>query len=86
MLKHYYQADAHIGNEAFHQLLGWTPPNPLWDRKAKLGYNDTIAQGKYKKGFGKLLYIVIVVLLAKKFLFFIRKPLLANNVMFVMNK
>ncbi|MBC5635210.1 glycoside hydrolase family 3 C-terminal domain-containing protein [Ornithinibacillus sp. BX22] len=83
-LKPYYQADVHhIGDEAFHQLLGWTPPNPLWDRKAKLGYNDTIAQGKYKKGFGKLLYIVV--LLAKKFLFFIRKPLLANNVMFVMN-
>lgn len=84
LLKHYYHADVHhIGDEEFHHLLGYTPPSPLWDRKKKLGYNDTIAQGQYKKGLGKLLYLIV--LLAKKVLFLLGKPLQANNVMFVMN-
>ncbi|MFC4319892.1 beta-glucosidase [Litchfieldia salsa] len=84
VLKHYYQGDVHqITDTEFHQLLGYTPPNPLWDRKGKLGYNDTIAQGRYKKGFGKALYLVV--LLTKKVLHVMGKPLQANNVMFVMN-
>ncbi|MGM0900619.1 MAG: beta-glucosidase [Bacillota bacterium] len=84
MLKNYYQADVHhIGDEEFHRLLGYTPTSPFWNRKKKLGYNDTIAQGRYKKGLGKFLYLIV--LLAKKILFLLGKPLQANNVMFVMN-
>jgi beta-glucosidase len=84
LLKNYYQADVHhIGDEEFHHLLGYTPPKPVWDRNKKLGYNDTIAQGRYKKGLGKFLYLIV--LLAKKVLFLLGKPLQANNVMFVMN-
>jgi beta-glucosidase len=65
LLKNYYQADVHhIGDEEFHHLLGFTPPKPVWDRNKKLGYNDTIAQGRYKKGLGKFLYLIV--LLAKK--------------------
>ncbi|MRH41453.1 glycosyl hydrolase [Aquibacillus halophilus] len=80
----YYAADVHnINDQEFHQLLGYTPPNPSWDRKKKLGYNDTIAQGRYKKGLGKVLYLIVI--LANKFLFLIGKPLQANNVMFIKN-
>jgi beta-glucosidase len=84
LLEHYYQADVHhIGNEEFHNLLGHTPPNPFWNPENKLSYNDTIAQCRNKKGLGKLLYLTV--LLAKKVLFLLNKPLQANNVMFVMN-
>ncbi len=84
VLKHYYNADIHnIGDDEFHNLLGYTPPSPLWDRKKKLGYNDTIAQAQFKKGFGKLLYLIVV--FTKKVLNLLGKPLEANNVMFVMN-
>ncbi|WP_456271153.1 beta-glucosidase [Bacillus sp. AK031] len=84
LLKHYYQADVHhIGNEEFHNLLGYTPPSPLWNPENKLGYNDTIAQCRNKKGLGKLLYLTV--LATKKVLFLLNKPLQANNVMFVMN-
>ncbi|MDL4839817.1 beta-glucosidase family protein [Aquibacillus rhizosphaerae] len=83
-LKHYHNADVHnIEDQEFSHLLGYTPPNPLWDRKKKLGYNDTISQARYKKGTGKLLYLSIV--MTKKILMLVGKPLQANNVMFVLN-
>ncbi|MGV2941454.1 beta-glucosidase [Mesobacillus sp. LC4] len=84
LLKHFYHANVHeVEDKEFIQLLGYTPPNPLWDKKKDLGYNDTISQARYKKGAGRLLYHVV--LSVQKLLFLIGKPLQANNVMFVMN-
>ncbi|WP_184249062.1 beta-glucosidase family protein [Gracilibacillus halotolerans] len=83
LFNYYHKNIHHISDEEFHHLLGFTPPNPLWDRNKQLGYNDTIAQGKYKKGLGKLLYFIT--LATKKTLEKLGKPLMANNVMFVMN-
>ncbi|RLQ93046.1 glycosyl hydrolase [Planomicrobium sp. Y74] len=84
LFEHYYEANVHqVGDGEFHRLLGYTPTPPLWDRKKKLGFNDTIAQGRYKKGAGKWLYHLV--LLVQKNLFLAGQPLKANNVMFVMN-
>jgi len=84
LLKNYYEAKVHaVGDAEFHQLLGYKPTPPLWDREKKLGFNDTIAQGQYKKGAGKFLYHLV--LLVQKNLFRAGQPLKANNVMFVLN-
>lgn len=34
----------------FEVLLGHSVPNPKWDRKQPLGYNDTLAQMQYARG------------------------------------
>ena len=39
-----------VGTEEFEKLLGRKVPDPLWDRKKPLGYNDTIAQCVYARG------------------------------------
>lgn len=83
-LPSYYRADVHqISDEEFHFLLGSTPPPSKWNKKQHLGHNDTLAQMKYKKGLGQLIYLLII--LIKKGLIAVNKPLQANNVMFIMN-
>ncbi|WP_456276264.1 beta-glucosidase [Bacillus sp. AK128] len=82
--EHYYAGDVHkLTDQEFYSLLGYKPPSPRWDRKGKLGYNDTISQARYKKGMGKLVYLVLLGI--QKYLFLVKKPLDANNVMFVLN-
>ncbi len=39
-----------VGTEEFEKLLGRKVPDPLWDRKKPLGYNDAIAQCAYARG------------------------------------
>ncbi len=39
-----------VTTEEFENLMGRKVPAPNWDKKEKLGYNDTIAQCKYAKG------------------------------------
>ncbi|OAB43535.1 glycosyl hydrolase [Paenibacillus antarcticus] len=81
---HYFSGHVHAVTVAeYKRLLGYEPPSPYWDPKQDLGLNDTIAQAKYKNGLGKTIYHVIFFF--KKFFDAVNKPLLANNVYFVLN-
>ena len=51
-LPSYYSGQANqVGQEEFERLLGRKVPAAAWDRTQPLGYNDTIAQCQYAKGF-----------------------------------
>ncbi|WP_313891534.1 glycoside hydrolase family 3 C-terminal domain-containing protein [Psychrobacillus sp.] len=81
---HYFSGHVHEVTAAeYNQLLGYEPPSPYWDPKQDLGLNDTIAQAKYKNGLGKTIYHLV--LFFNKFFNKVNKPLLANNVYFVLN-
>lgn len=81
---HYYSGHVHdVTPEEYKRLLGYEPPQRLWDPKRDLGLNDTIAQAKHKNWLGKTIYGVVIFF--NKFFDAVNKPLLANNVYFVMN-
>ncbi len=78
---HYYAADVfHIGEDEFARMLGHVPPKATWDENEPLGINDTIGQGKYKRGFGRFLYRLT--LFIRNWYLLRRNPIMANNVMF----
>lgn len=80
-LPHYFSADvAHASNQEFSSLLASPLPHDEDCGTNTLGYHDTIWHGRDRKGFARFLYRFI--LLVRKLLFFIRKPIAANNVMF----
>lgn len=66
----------------YEQLLDKSLPSNRWDKKKKLTKDDIIEQAKYGGWFGKLLYNLI--LLIRKYFLMREKPILANNMMFVM--
>ncbi len=72
-----------VSDEAFRTLLDRTVPAALWDRKARLTYDDTIAQLQYGGVGGRLFYGILRGI--RRILFVFKKPYLANNVVFVMN-
>lgn len=81
---HYFSGHVHEVTAAeYKRLLGYEPPSPTWNPKHDLGLNDTIAQAKYKNGLGKTIYHVVFFF--KRFFDAVNKPLLANNVYFVLN-
>ncbi|WP_418789190.1 glycoside hydrolase family 3 C-terminal domain-containing protein [Paenibacillus agilis] len=81
---HYFSGHVHEVTAAeYKRLLGYEPPSPSWDPKQDLGLNDTIAQAKYKNALGKTLYYVVYFF--KKLFDAVNKPLLANNVYFILN-
>ncbi len=83
-LPHYYTADVqHVPDEEFVLLLGRSLPQSQWDESKPLGYNDTIGQGAYKKGFAHFLYCLVC--LVRKTCLLMSKPIAANNVLFAMN-
>ncbi|WP_416150322.1 beta-glucosidase family protein [Salipaludibacillus sp. HK11] len=80
----YFNGKVHdVSDQEFHNLLGYEPPSPFWDKQKDLGMNDTIAQAKYKNWVGKLVYNLVM--LSKKILEKLNKPLAANNVFIVLN-
>lgn len=84
MLPNYASAQVHKVTDAeFEKLLGETPPPTNWDIAKPLGINDTIGQGKYKKGFAKFLYTILM--LIRKISLALNKPIWANNVMFLID-
>ncbi len=84
VFKHYYNADVHqVPDKTFHALLGYKPPTPIWDRKKKLQYHDTLFQMKYKKGIGQFTYFTVVSI--QGFLRLIGKRSTAHNFTFVLN-
>ncbi|MFD0589262.1 glycoside hydrolase family 3 C-terminal domain-containing protein [Paenibacillus sp. GCM10027627] len=81
---HYDSGRVHeVTTEEYHQLLGYVPPSPYWDPKRDLGLNDTINQAKNKNIIGKTLYGAVMFF--NKLFNAMDKPLLANNVYFVLN-
>ncbi|MFC4223132.1 beta-glucosidase family protein [Lysinibacter cavernae] len=81
-LAKYYATDLRSLTAAdFHALLDFTPEPTLWDRSKPLGLDDTIAQGQYRGLFGRAFYGVLA--LAQTVLRAFKKPMLANNVMFL---
>ncbi|CAM3278908.1 glycoside hydrolase family 3 C-terminal domain-containing protein [Vagococcus fessus] len=83
-LPHYSKGQVEsISDSEFESLLGHPIPTSTWDRKAALTMDDTIAQSKYKNWVGKSLYGLLIG--SSNFLKLIGKPLVANNVYFVLN-
>lgn len=74
---------AHVTNIEYERLLGRPLPSSKWNRRKKLGYDDTVAQLKYWKLRGRLFYGLLSMI--QKVLFILKKPYLANNMAFVMN-
>ncbi|MFV0440119.1 MAG: glycoside hydrolase family 3 C-terminal domain-containing protein [Lachnospirales bacterium] len=82
LLKYYNKDVINITKEDFELLYGEKIPSSLWDENKDLSYNDMIVQAKDKSVFGKCLYGSI--LSVNKFFRVIGKPILANNVYFVL--
>ncbi len=61
MLPTYYSGKVNeVKDEEFEQLLGRSLPVSTWDRSKPLGYNDTIAQCQYARGwFARLTFHLI---------------------------
>ncbi|MGG1880233.1 glycoside hydrolase family 3 C-terminal domain-containing protein [Paenibacillus cisolokensis] len=80
-LPSYYSGQAsHVSQSEFEQLLGRPVPTATWDRTQPLGYNDTIAQCQYAKGWAaRLAYHAIT--FAHWFLWKIGKRSTANLIM-----
>lgn len=69
-----------ISDAAFEALIGRPIPKSTWDRSQPLGYNDTISQCRYAKGWiGRLSYHLVNV--AHAFLWKIGKRETANLIM-----
>jgi len=67
----------------FETLLGRPLPPARWNKDARLGYDDTIAQLKYTGVIGRLFYGILG--LSRRVLIFFKKPYIANNIVFIMN-
>lgn len=61
-LPSYFRGEVkNVGLDEFEVLLGKKAPDPKWDRKKDLGYNDTISQCRYARGnLARLSYRLIV--------------------------
>ena len=80
----YFNADvANVSDEAFERLLGRPLPARLWDKEKKLGIEDTFAQLKGTNFIGRFTYGTLINI--RRLFFALRKPLIANNVMFIVN-
>ncbi len=66
----------------FEKLLGRKLPDPYWNRSKTIEELDLIEQAKYGGGFGRFIYRLI--LLVRQFYLWREKPIVANNVLFVL--
>ena len=83
-LTHYFQADvANVPDAEFSALLGRTLPQSHLEKSNPLNQLDTVGQGRYKKGFARLLYNLVR--LVRRVCFLLGKPIAGNNVMFAMH-
>ena len=72
-----------ISSAEFSNLYGGSLPEPLWDRNAELGMNDTVAQSRYKGGLGRFLNWLLMAV--RNYHLKRGNPISANNVFFVQN-
>jgi len=83
-LPHYYSANVQsVPKAEYERLLGRELPPAHYDRSAPLGYNDTLAQGQYKKGIAGGIYKTLST--AQKACRLAGKGSAANGIEFVMN-
>lgn len=83
-LSSYYAGDVQIvGDDEFARLLGRPLPPSEWDRSAPLTLGSTIAQLSYQNFFGRSCYRLLR--LVRRLYFAFGKPILANNLMFIIN-
>lgn len=83
-LSSYYAGDVQaVGDDEFARLLGRPLPPSEWDRNAPLTLGSTIAQLSYQNFFGRSCYCLLR--LARRLYFAFGKPILANNLMFIIN-
>ncbi|MFD1899480.1 fibronectin type III-like domain-contianing protein [Enterococcus termitis] len=72
-----------VTDHEFKELLGYQPPEKLWDPQKPLGMNDTIAQARYKHWLGKYTYGLVAIIRDGFMLF--KNPIWSNNMYFVIN-
>jgi beta-glucosidase len=72
-----------VTDHEFKELLGYQPPEKLWDPQKPLGMNDTIAQARYKHWLGKATYGLVAIIRDGFMLF--KNPIWSNNMYFVIN-
>lgn len=72
-----------VTDDEFVALLGYQPPNPLWDPNEALEMNDTIAQARNKHWLGKFTYGMVA--LVRDGFKLLKNPIWSNNMYFVIN-
>lgn len=81
---HYFSGEIkQLPTAEFISLLGYQPPDPLWDKDKKLGMNDTIAQVRYKHWLGKGTYNLVA--FVKNTFRLMNNPIWSNNMYFILN-
>lgn len=84
LIKPYLSGAVHdVSSADFANLYGKPLPEPLWNRNAELGMNDTVAQGRYRGGVGRLINGLLMAI--RKYYLLREEPIKANNVYFVQN-
>jgi beta-glucosidase len=83
-LAHYFKADvANVPDAEFSALLGRALPQSHLEKSNPLNQLDTVGQGRYKKGFARVLYNLVR--LVRRVCFLLGKPIAGNNIMFAMH-
>lgn len=84
VLAPYYTGDVQsITSDVFEKLCRVELPKSNWNKSNPLTINDTIGQGKYKSWIGRGLFHLLN--FVRKFLWIMGRPVLSNNVYFVIN-
>lgn len=83
LIQDYIKLSSEISKESFEHLLGRKTVYEKWDRNIELTMNDVMAQIQYQNWKGRLLYHLI--LLIRKVFIAIRKPIIGNNLYFIIN-
>ena len=84
ILPHYWQGNIQaVPGDEFAALLGRPLPPERWDKSAPVGCEDTISQGQYRKGLGRLMYSSLNI--ACKGFTAAGKSTAANNIQFIMD-
>jgi len=80
----YYSGDIkNVPDDEFEALLGRPIPPARWNRKTRLGYDDTILQLQYRGLFARILYGFLKLMRTTLLVF--RKQNTANNIVFIIN-
>jgi beta-glucosidase len=83
-LSSYYSGQIkNISDADYETLLGRPLPAAMWNRKARLTYQDTVAQLQYGHLGGRLFYGLLKVV--RRILFLLKRPNDANTLVFIMN-
>jgi beta-glucosidase len=71
-----------VSDVEFETLLGRVLPPARWNRKLRLGYDDTITQLQYRGFFARMFFWLLQT--TQQILFFLKQPNAANNMTFIL--